>query len=114
MAGNPGLIDFYIGFLSSLHGMFRDDRLAILAHAHLGHTPHLHVSKKLGLLHQVEAALEVFDAIKGCWPTTKVILVGHSVGSWIATQAGFPPLPRFQPLLLICYFYRFSKRDIVA
>ena len=84
--GNPGLIDFYTQFLSSLHDMFRDDQLAILAHAHLGHTSHLNVSMKLGLLHQVEAALEAFDAIKTCWPGARVVLVGHSVGSWIATQ----------------------------
>ena len=84
--GNPGLLDFYVPFLSELHRGLRDDGLAILGHAHLGHTPRLNVENPRGLLHQVEAALEAFDAIKTCWPDVKVVLVGHSVGSWIATQ----------------------------
>ncbi|KAF8498005.1 hypothetical protein JB92DRAFT_2817469 [Gautieria morchelliformis] len=84
--GNPGLIDFYTPFLSALHDTFQHDGLAILAHAHLGHTPHVKVLKTMSLLHQVEAVLETFDEIRACWPDIKVIIVGHSVGSWIATQ----------------------------
>lgn len=86
--GNPGLIDFYIPFLSALHGIFRNDGLDIYARAHLGHTPSLTVPHtRLGLLHQVEAAVEFHDAVKAYSTGARVILVGHSVGSWVASQA---------------------------
>lgn len=93
--GNPGLIDFYIPFLSALHGLFEHDGLDILAHAHIGHTPFLTVSEhkqQPGLLHQVKAALDFFNAIQACWPDTKIVLIGHSVGAWIAEQARDSPL----------------------
>ncbi|KAF8578408.1 alpha/beta-hydrolase [Ramaria rubella] len=85
--GNPGLIDFYIPFLSALHRTPRKDGLAILAHAHLGHTPSIASPRVLSLSNQVDAAIETFDTIRACWPHVKVVLVGHSVGSWITTQA---------------------------
>jgi hypothetical protein len=67
------------------------DTLAIFAHAHLGHTPGLHVhASKLSthvLSQQVSAALEAFDALRSHFgQQVNVILVGHSVGTWICLQ----------------------------
>ncbi|KAF8519114.1 hypothetical protein BU17DRAFT_90299 [Hysterangium stoloniferum] len=86
--GNPGLIDFYNPFLSELHRSFKDEGLAILAHALLGHSPHLTISKgsEFLLLQQVEAVITVVDKINACWNNIKLVLIGHSVGSWIITQ----------------------------
>jgi len=86
--GNPGLIDFYNPFLSVLHRSFKDDGLAILAHALLGHSPHITIPKRSEFLlsQQVEAVITVVDKINACWNNIKLVLVGHSVGSWIITQ----------------------------
>jgi len=85
--GNPGLIEFYRGFLSSIHDQTKND-IAILAHAHLGHAPHIPPPPEqfLGLPPQVEGALEVHDAVKTTYPDTKIVLVGHSIGAWISTK----------------------------
>ena len=88
--GNPGLVEFYTPFLSALHGKDTSSRLAILAHAHLNHTPlsspHLNAIDH-SLTSQVQSAIEAFDALRSEFGNnTKLILVGHSVGSWISTQ----------------------------
>jgi pimeloyl-ACP methyl ester carboxylesterase len=97
-AGNPGIVSFYRGFLDFIHRAHPS--LGILAHSHLGHSPRLGrlpptgagaISRDAaGLEVQVQATIEVYDALMneyrdvgGC----KVILVGHSIGAWIATQA---------------------------
>lgn len=88
--GNPGLVEFYTPFLSALHDKDASSRLAILAHAHLNHTPlpssHLNAADH-SLTAQVQSAIEAFDALRSEFGNnTKLILVGHSVGSWISTQ----------------------------
>jgi alpha/beta superfamily hydrolase len=60
--------------------------LVILAHSHLGHTPGIQASHT-GLDFQVQSAIEAFDALKSFYtPSAKIVLVGHSVGSWVCTQ----------------------------
>ncbi|EMD41940.1 hypothetical protein CERSUDRAFT_110493 [Gelatoporia subvermispora B] len=90
--GNPGLVEFYIPFLSAMH---EDSgrRLAILAHGHLGHSPKVHASstdrKKAayGLDAQLQSAVELVDVLCATFgPSTRLILAGHSVGSWITMQ----------------------------
>ncbi|KAF9502486.1 alpha/beta-hydrolase [Pleurotus eryngii] len=84
--GNPGLLDFYIPFLSTLYS--KDRRMSILAHSHAGHTPGFHTSPGCHrLLLQIQSAIEAFDAIKVEYgPDIPVTVVGHSVGSWITLQ----------------------------
>lgn len=66
--------------------------MAILAHAHLGHSPtvpHGDVYNDLSsvsLTSQVQSAIEAADAVKSKFPATKVVVAGHSVGSWVALQ----------------------------
>ncbi|KAJ6519647.1 hypothetical protein C8R45DRAFT_952225 [Mycena sanguinolenta] len=81
--GNPGLLQFYTQFLSMLH--VKHPRLAIFAHAHLGHTPNI-PTHEYGLSAQVESAIEAVDAIRVTFGTTKIVLSGHSVGAWVALQ----------------------------
>ncbi|KAJ7786128.1 hypothetical protein B0H16DRAFT_1355289 [Mycena metata] len=81
--GNPGLVQFYTEFL----GLLRSEHphLAVFAHAHLGHTPGI-FSDKHSLSAQVESAIQALDAVHTIFPAAKIILSGHSVGSWIALQ----------------------------
>ncbi|KDR85373.1 hypothetical protein GALMADRAFT_52315 [Galerina marginata CBS 339.88] len=91
--GNPGLADFYIPFLSSLHEKHVSSNLAIVAHAHLDHSPA--IINRVGtrylpehsLTIQVQSSVELLDAASRSYSgKTRIIVVGHSVGAWIALQ----------------------------
>ncbi|KAH7910696.1 hypothetical protein BJ138DRAFT_1087080 [Hygrophoropsis aurantiaca] len=95
--GNPGLIEFYPPFLSAIHDKDESGRLAILSHSHLNHAPTLALPKYVpstgvssalcGLAFQVQNALRIYDAVRSTFDSDiKIILAGHSVGSWIALQ----------------------------
>lgn len=93
--GNPGLLDFYTPYLSTIYYEDTTSKLAIFGHSHLGHTPGIETEGAFyqsaptcyGLSAQVEAALQAFDAIKSTFGhDTRVVLVGHSVGAWLALQ----------------------------
>ncbi|TFK30823.1 alpha/beta-hydrolase [Coprinopsis marcescibilis] len=86
--GNPGLIEFYTPFLDALHHN-GGANLGILAHGHIDHAPSVggSVSAEHSLTSQVQNAVEAFDAIASTYGNgTKVVLIGHSVGSWICLQ----------------------------
>ncbi|CAK5279998.1 unnamed protein product [Mycena citricolor] len=86
--GNPGLIGFYDQFFDLLHAAHHG--LAIFGHAHLGHTPASvvgHKSAEHDIKAQIQSATEALDAVRGAFSgQTKIILCGHSVGSWITLQ----------------------------
>lgn len=88
--GNPGLVEFYVPFLSALWEKDTTSRLAILAQGHLNHTPLPEPefnASEYGLAAQVQSALEAFDALKAEFGREiKVFLIGHSVGAWISSQ----------------------------
>ncbi|KAF6766581.1 hypothetical protein DFP72DRAFT_1089123 [Ephemerocybe angulata] len=88
--GNPGLVEFYIPFLSGLQERDHTSRLAILAHGHLNHIPLPNLELNVpnhSLTAQVQSAIEAFDAIQAEFGSnTKFVLIGHSVGAWIASQ----------------------------
>lgn len=89
--GNPGLCSFYTEFLSEIHAK-SDGNLAIMAHAHLGHTPEVIDQdvfknlKSIALDSQVKSAVEALDAIKLVLKPTHVVLIGHSMGAWVILQ----------------------------
>lgn len=90
--GNPGLVEFYTEFLEHLHHAFNKvgTRLAILVRGHIGHAPSLPTESgawKVGLDPQVTSAIELYDSARDFFgPNTKIVLAGHSVGSWIVTR----------------------------
>ncbi|KAF8167729.1 hypothetical protein B0H34DRAFT_682832 [Crassisporium funariophilum] len=91
--GNPGLVDFYIPFLSTIYEKRASPNLAILAHAHVDHAPGIKSSGSIkyppsqSLTIQIQSSLEVLDAITSTYTQeTKVVVVGHSVGAWISSQ----------------------------
>lgn len=101
-------MDFYIPFLSSIHEHHTSLNLAIVAHSHLDHyaglenKPDARYSQGEFLSIHVQCSIEALDAILRFYPkNTKIILVGHSVGSWIILQVSYIlPLP-FSRLLFL-------------
>jgi hypothetical protein len=67
-------------------------KLAILAQAHVGHTPGVDDPSERNAGHyclttQIQNAVEAFDAVKSTFgANTKILVLGHSIGSWIALQ----------------------------
>ncbi|TRM65957.1 hypothetical protein BD626DRAFT_546363 [Schizophyllum amplum] len=84
--GNPGIVDFYIPFLSDLRE--RNPRWAVLAHSHIGHTPGFASStstSRCGLSFQIQSATDAIDLLK--LQFRRVVIIGHSVGCYISLQA---------------------------
>ena len=96
--GNPGILDFYTNFLTALHNEDKTCALAIMAHSHVGHSPEIHDQHSRqdtgsSLSTQIQGALEAYDAIRYYYrQQTKIVLVGHSVGAWIALQVSLQDL----------------------
>ncbi|KAI0027100.1 hypothetical protein K488DRAFT_62803 [Vararia minispora EC-137] len=90
--GNPGLAAFYLPFLSAIHSS-NSKSLAILAHTHVGYwpsnpnSPGWPAEDHVGLTAQVAALVEVIDIVAAEYGSdTNIVLAGHSMGSWLATQ----------------------------
>lgn len=89
--GNPGLVEFYTPFLESVYQDDASNKLAILAQAHVGHTPLPprdggQGPTGYGLTIQIESAIQAFDAVRAAFPSARVVATGHSVGAYIVTQ----------------------------
>jgi len=83
-------VEFYTPFLSELHERDTVSNIAILAHGHLNHaslpSPDARALDQ-SLLAQVQNAIEAFDALEAEFREhTRIIVIGHSVGAFIATQ----------------------------
>ncbi|OJA16252.1 hypothetical protein AZE42_00046 [Rhizopogon vesiculosus] len=95
-AGNPGVIDFYPPFLTAIHSKDKSGTLAILSHSHVGHDPavgarDLSATSRNPFIYalpfQIRNALRVFDSLSTCFGiNTRIVIAGHSVGSWVALQ----------------------------
>jgi hypothetical protein len=91
LLGNPGLVDLYVQFLSAVHEKYTASNLAILAHGLLDHYPGIENGPgrylpEDSLVIQVESALEIVDALAICYSQSPILVVAHSVGSWITVQ----------------------------
>lgn len=82
---------FYTPFLAAIHEK-ADRKIAILAHGHLGHSPFIAQSvqyeddSSIGLTVQVEGAIEAAQALHDTYPQAQLVIVGHSMGCWVALQ----------------------------
>ncbi|KAF9979376.1 hypothetical protein BGZ73_000070 [Actinomortierella ambigua] len=87
--GNPGLIDYYIPFLQTVHDTCQGP-LDIFGASHLGHTSGAHVkdpSRLYTLQEQVDNKIAIFDALRARYPSnTRFIIAGHSMGAWLSLQ----------------------------
>jgi pimeloyl-ACP methyl ester carboxylesterase len=87
-------VDFYIPFLTAIRERDTSGRIAILAQAHVGHTPGIRSTKSRDqdwhgsdfLSTNTNNVIETYDILKDFFSSARVILVGHSVGAWIALQ----------------------------
>jgi len=88
--GNPGVVDFYIPFLSAIYEKLISTNVAILARAHLDHSPQILEHSRLppshGLTIQIESSIEILDSILCNYAKTRIVVIGHSVGAWISLQ----------------------------
>ncbi|KAI8576325.1 hypothetical protein K450DRAFT_257222 [Umbelopsis ramanniana AG] len=89
--GNPGLVDYYTTFCEEIHDALSHSSLSldIIAVSHLGHSSKpLNTTKQLFTLQeQIQHKIECFDIIRKQYgPETKIVLIGHSVGSFICTE----------------------------
>ncbi|KAF9909513.1 hypothetical protein EC991_008495 [Linnemannia zychae] len=87
--GNPGLIDYYIPFLQTIHDKC-EGKIDIFGASHLGHSAGAHVidpSRLFTLEEQVENKIAILDRLREMYPAgTRFILAGHSMGSWLALR----------------------------
>ncbi|KAI1437408.1 hypothetical protein GGR50DRAFT_692189 [Xylaria sp. CBS 124048] len=103
--GNPGLIGYYVPFLTALRGLLDDANAGLKAvNVHIygqnlagftdsDHEPFSNQHKPFDLAHQIEHTLRALRAQhiqsgqrKG-QPYDHVLLIGHSVGAYIALEA---------------------------
>lgn len=104
--GNPGLSSYYIDFLHSIYTSSSTKSIEILSVSHRGHAPlpsigsnavwgdnqanAAHASRGYGcsLRDQVRHKIAVVDAVTRMYDRrqTKVVLVGHSIGAWMAAE----------------------------
>ncbi|KNE61777.1 hypothetical protein AMAG_06575 [Allomyces macrogynus ATCC 38327] len=85
--GNPGCVEYYHEFLQTVYES-APKPLDIYAVEHLNHTLHAYTTPHLYTLDdQVRHKLHFLDEIMRLYPrTTRVHLMGHSVGSYICLQ----------------------------
>lgn len=82
------MAEFYEQYLSYIYAS-APDSLSILGHSLIGHSPHADAVPQSfsNLQAQVEGIVEVIDSVISTFGSgTRLILIGHSVGSWIVFQ----------------------------
>ena len=85
--GNPGIADYYRGFVGSLHKSleFKND---ILVCGFAGHTVsgNLNKSRVFTLEQQISHKIAFLDQLLQRKPHTRFVLLAHSIGSFICLQ----------------------------
>ncbi|CAG8595359.1 4222_t:CDS:2 [Ambispora gerdemannii] len=92
ICGNPGIIDYYIPFLTTIYDKFRRGDIVIVGVSHLGHSHSLlnnanTDSKLYTLRDQIEHKIKCFDKLREKFSSSsKFILCGHSIGAYICSE----------------------------
>ncbi|KAM0789049.1 hypothetical protein ACM66B_003112 [Microbotryomycetes sp. NB124-2] len=95
--GNPGLVGYYTLFLSRIHQDLGPKDTSVYAVGHLGHSPAHEVRRWTSrgaatLDEQVQHKIDFVDSLTKEYDigleqgNTKLVLIGHSIGSWISMQ----------------------------
>ncbi|CAG8524732.1 438_t:CDS:2 [Acaulospora morrowiae] len=90
--GNPGVIDYYISFLTTIHEE-HERKIDIIGVSNIGHS-HEPQDKNLETLYslqdQIDHKIQCFDELREKFSRNnlppKVILCGHSIGAYICSQ----------------------------
>ena len=99
ICGNPGQPLFYESFMTHLHAAL-GGRATVQCVAHAGHTGRFKWHTYLDLERQVAHKVAfVRDLLRNRPPTTRLVLVGHSVGAYICLHL----LREFAPRVLRCF-----------
>ncbi|KZO93242.1 alpha/beta-hydrolase [Calocera viscosa TUFC12733] len=102
LTGNPGLLPVYQPFIQTLASS--SPNLTVFGHAALGHGSEVPTPPKsaLTLNAQIDANVELLDSLL-TWvdKDTKVVLCGHSVGTWIMCEVAKRRPERVDALFLI-------------
>ncbi|RKP11730.1 hypothetical protein BJ684DRAFT_21690, partial [Piptocephalis cylindrospora] len=84
---NPGAPEYYVEFLNSLREK-APPNTELFAVAHLGHSnSHLSLPRTghvFTLDDQVDHKIELVDSLSKAYPRSKLILIGHSIGTYLA------------------------------
>lgn len=112
LSGNPGILGFYTAYLQRTYENFTQPDVAILAHGLLGHTPGLETPEHLlGLRAQIDAILELIHALVSTFGNRiEILLVGHSVGTWLCLQVKTYGLLALQSALAHSSYYTVYER----
>lgn len=81
--GNPGHPEFYVDYMGLLHAETKRPCVII---GHTGHSPHTATPHLFSHFHQVEHKVHVMHTLRGRYPNAKFVLLGHSIGAWIALE----------------------------
>ncbi|SCV70678.1 BQ2448_3440 [Microbotryum intermedium] len=96
--GNPGLVHYYTSFLSTLHRNLDQSKSVVYALGHLDHSNHAKArftSRGVpGLREQIAHKVAFIDELASTYPQigvekgakTKLVLVAHSIGSYISCE----------------------------
>ncbi|KAF1805076.1 hypothetical protein FB192DRAFT_1361017 [Mucor lusitanicus] len=88
--GNPGLVEYYTSFLQGIHSKMDASSFEIIGVSHKGHSTNYHEKNNdrktvYSLEDQIQHKIDCLDTLrKDNGPDTKFILMGHSIGSYIA------------------------------
>ncbi|KAG9054874.1 hypothetical protein FS842_003911 [Serendipita sp. 407] len=108
VCGNPGIPVWYIDFLNSIRDRVSNSSLAILAIGHVGHAhdlPQPPSDASLSLQVQIDVANATRRRLLQLFPNVPHIVIGHSIGAYIALQPeGSPQLYNAHDRLAADYF----------
>lgn len=111
ICGNPGLVDYYLEFLSTIHAS-SPSNYEVIGVGHEGHSPDqpLPLTEGLNLIshfgqralptlaEQVERKIAYVDHIHSEHkPGIKLVLIGHSVGAYICQEVRTRRLRKWTP-----------------
>ncbi|CEP08271.1 hypothetical protein [Parasitella parasitica] len=88
--GNPGLVEYYTSFLQGVHCKINSPSFEIIGVSHKGHSVNYHENNAgdntlYSLEDQIQHKVDCLEALRReNGPDTKFILMGHSIGSYIA------------------------------
>ncbi|MES1920205.1 hypothetical protein MHBO_001898, partial [Bonamia ostreae] len=108
--GNPGVIQIYEKFLKSLYLSF-NKKVRVIGVGHLGHSKYDHNNKKIFTVNQQIEKSVVFIRKLAKDNKTKIILFGHSLGSYININV-VKEHPEFPVIYMIHLFPVLCKLNI--
>lgn len=95
ICGNPGLVNYYSLFLSTISSSLPS--AAVYGIGHLNHSTSIKPGDRIATLreqvdHKIRFVDELDQQYKFTQGQTKLVLIAHSIGSWISLEVTFSSL----------------------